>query len=36
MGAVLGPVLGVSADEVPDLAYLLFGPMARGTEVGLS
>jgi phospholipid/cholesterol/gamma-HCH transport system substrate-binding protein len=36
MGAVLGPVLGVPADEVPDLAYLLFGPMARGTEVGLS
>jgi phospholipid/cholesterol/gamma-HCH transport system substrate-binding protein len=36
MGAVLGPVLGVSPDEVPDLAYLLFGPVARGTEVGLS
>jgi phospholipid/cholesterol/gamma-HCH transport system substrate-binding protein len=36
MGSVLGPVLGVSPDEVPDLAYLLFGPMARGTEVGLS
>jgi phospholipid/cholesterol/gamma-HCH transport system substrate-binding protein len=36
MGAVVGPVLGVPADEVPDLAYLLFGPMARGTEVGLS
>lgn len=36
MGSVLGPVLGVSADEVPDLAYLLFGPVARGTEMGLS
>ena len=36
MGSVLGPVLGVSPDEVPDLAYLLFGPMARGTQVGLS
>ena len=36
MGSVLGPVLGMPADEVPDLAYLLFGPMARGTEVGLS
>jgi phospholipid/cholesterol/gamma-HCH transport system substrate-binding protein len=36
MGAVLAPVMGVSPDEVPDLAYLLFGPMARGTEVGLS
>ena len=36
MGSVLAPVLGVSAEEVPDLAYLLFGPMARGTQVGLS
>ena len=36
MGAVIGPVLGVAPDDVPDLAYLLFGPMARGTEVGLS
>jgi phospholipid/cholesterol/gamma-HCH transport system substrate-binding protein len=36
MGAVLGPVLGIPPDEVPDLAFLLFGPMARGTEVGLS
>ncbi|MBC7374299.1 MAG: MCE family protein [Frankiales bacterium] len=35
MGAVLAPVLGVSGDDVPDLAYLLFGPMARGTQVGL-
>ena len=35
MGSVLGPVMGVPADEVPDLAYLLFGPVARGTEVGL-
>ncbi len=36
MDTVLSPVLGVPPDEVPDLAYLLFGPMARGTEVGLS
>ncbi|MCW2615903.1 MAG: hypothetical protein JWN08_2897 [Frankiales bacterium] len=36
MGSVLAPVLGVPASEVPDLAYLLFGPMARGTQVGLS
>ncbi|MCW2680334.1 MAG: mammalian cell entry protein [Frankiales bacterium] len=36
MGAVLGPVLGVAPADVPDLAFLLFGPMARGTEVGLS
>ncbi len=35
LGAVLGPVLGMPADEVPDLAFLLFGPMARGTQVGL-
>ncbi len=35
MGAVLGPVMGVSPTDVPDLAFLLFGPMARGTEVGL-
>ena len=36
MGSVLAPVLGVGADQVPDLAYLLFGPLARGTQVGLS
>ena len=36
MGAVLAPVLGVSRDQVPDVAYLLFGPMARGTRVGLT
>ncbi len=35
MGSVLAPMLGVAQDDVPDLAYLLFGPMARGTEVGL-
>lgn len=31
--AIVGPVLGRSADDVPDLATLLFGPIARGTEV---
>ena len=36
VGAVVGPVLGVSPREVPDLAVLLFGPVARGTVVGLS
>ncbi len=36
VGATVGPVLGVAADEVPDLAVLLFGPVARGTVVGLS
>ena len=30
------PVLGVPVDAVPDLVDLLFGPMARGTKVGLS
>ena len=35
MSSVLAPVLGVASDDVPDLAYLLFGPVARGTEVGL-
>ena len=34
--AVVAPVMGVPMDEVPDLAQLLFGPVARGTVVGLS
>jgi phospholipid/cholesterol/gamma-HCH transport system substrate-binding protein len=33
---VVAPVMGVPADQVPDLAALLFGPMARGTAVGHS
>ena len=36
VGAVIGPILGVRAGEVPDLAILLFGPVARGTVVGLT
>jgi phospholipid/cholesterol/gamma-HCH transport system substrate-binding protein len=36
VGAAVGPVLGVPATEVPDLAVLLFGPVARGTTVGLA
>ncbi len=36
LDAVAAPVMGVSVDEVPDLVDLLFGPMARGTKVGLS
>jgi phospholipid/cholesterol/gamma-HCH transport system substrate-binding protein len=32
---VAAPVLGVSADQVPDVATLLFGPLARGMEVEL-
>jgi phospholipid/cholesterol/gamma-HCH transport system substrate-binding protein len=31
----LGPVLGRSAADVPDLGVLLVGPMARGAEVSL-
>ena len=33
--ALLGPVLGVSDEDVPDLGMLLVGPMARGAEVSL-
>ena len=33
--ALLGPGLGVGADDVPDLGVLLVGPMARGAEVTL-
>ncbi|HET7734394.1 MAG TPA: hypothetical protein VFK52_00345, partial [Nocardioidaceae bacterium] len=31
--ALVAPSMGVRAAEVPDLATLLFGPMARGTAV---
>lgn len=33
--SLLAPGMGVSAEEVPDLATLLVGPMARGAEVSL-
>jgi phospholipid/cholesterol/gamma-HCH transport system substrate-binding protein len=36
INAVVAPLLGVEADRVPDVAHLLFGPVARGTAVGLS
>jgi phospholipid/cholesterol/gamma-HCH transport system substrate-binding protein len=36
VNAVVAPVLGIEADRVPDVAHLLFGPVARGTVVGLS
>ncbi len=36
VNAVVAPVMGTSADQVPDVAQLLFGPVARGTAVGLS
>jgi phospholipid/cholesterol/gamma-HCH transport system substrate-binding protein len=34
--SLAAPVMGVPAGQVPDLATLLFGPMARGTAVGQS
>ncbi len=36
IGALVAPVMGVPADEVPALATLLFGPMARGQEVSVA
>jgi phospholipid/cholesterol/gamma-HCH transport system substrate-binding protein len=36
VNAVVAPVMGVSASEVPDVAHLLLSPVARGTVVGLS
>lgn len=33
--SLLGPALGVGAEDVPDLGVLLVGPMARGAEVSL-
>jgi len=33
--SLLGPVLGETSHEVPDLGVLLVGPMARGAEVSL-
>ncbi|MFC7496545.1 MULTISPECIES: MCE family protein [unclassified Nocardioides] len=33
--SLLGPGLGVSASDVPDIGPLLVGPMARGAEVSL-
>jgi phospholipid/cholesterol/gamma-HCH transport system substrate-binding protein len=35
VNSVAAPVLGVPTDSVPDVATLLFGPLARGAEVGL-
>jgi phospholipid/cholesterol/gamma-HCH transport system substrate-binding protein len=33
--AIAAPVMGVPVDGVPDVATLLFGPLARGAEVNL-
>lgn len=35
VAAIAGPVMGLAPSEVPDVAVLLFGPIARGTTVGL-
>jgi virulence factor Mce-like protein len=36
VGSLVAPVLGVPADEVPSVATLLFGPLARGTAVSVA
>ena len=36
LNSVAGPVMGLPADQVPDLVTLLFGPMARGTVAGVA
>ena len=36
LDSVVAPVMGVPDDRVPDIAELLFGPVARGTTVGLT
>ena len=33
--SVAGPAMGVAPSDVPDVASLLFGPLARGTQVSL-
>jgi phospholipid/cholesterol/gamma-HCH transport system substrate-binding protein len=35
VSSVTGPALGVPAGQVPDVASLLFAPLARGTEVSV-
>ncbi len=36
VGATVAPLLGVAPDQVPDVAVMLFAPMARGTTVTVS
>jgi phospholipid/cholesterol/gamma-HCH transport system substrate-binding protein len=36
LNSLLAPVMDVPADQVPPVATLLFGPMARGTAVGVA
>ncbi|QWZ07003.1 hypothetical protein KRR39_16000 [Nocardioides panacis] len=35
VGSLAAPALGVPAQRVPDVATLLFGPLARGSRVSL-
>ena len=35
VASIAGPTLGMSVDRVPDVASLLFAPLARGAEVSL-
>jgi hypothetical protein len=35
MVSLTAPALGVSADQVGDLSTLMFGPLARGSEVSV-
>ena len=36
LGSLAGPMMGLPADQVPDLVTLLFGPVARGTVAGVA
>ncbi|MEV6116106.1 MCE family protein [Streptomyces sp. NPDC052109] len=36
VGSLVAPVMGVPADQVPSVATLLFGPLARGTAVSVA
>ncbi|MGW7007857.1 MCE family protein [Streptomyces sp. NPDC054933] len=36
IGSLVAPVMGVPVDQVPSVATLLFGPMARGTAVSVA
>ncbi|MER6383499.1 MCE family protein [Streptomyces sp. NPDC001250] len=36
VGSLVAPAMGVPADEVPPVATLLFGPLARGTAVSVA
>ncbi|MFE5187625.1 MCE family protein [Streptomyces sp. NPDC056628] len=36
VGSLVAPAMGVPADQVPSVATLLFGPLARGTAVSVA